>query len=269
MSLSINSSFAANSPSVGSQQNRLLQQISSATKVNSAADDAAGLAIATKMDAQLSGDAVAMRNAADGISYAQTASGALDSVASNLQRMRELAVQAGNGIYNDSDRAAMQKEYSALAEDTQNILKTSSFNGQTLFDSNSELSFQVGADAGDQISISSVDLATALEESGALTSSLTSQSGAADALSALDDSLQQVSSEQANYGAAISRFESSINSTQIRAENTAAAQSRIMDTDLAAATADLAKEEIKNQARIAVQAQANGNAQQILRLLGG
>ncbi|WP_430459567.1 flagellin [Thalassolituus sp. LLYu03] len=269
MSLSINSSTVGTSPSVSNQQNRLFQQISSASRVNSAADDAAGLAIATQMDAQLSGDRVAMRNTADGISYAQTASGALDSVTSNLQRMRELAVQAGNGAYNDSDRAALQKEYSALADDTQNILKTSSFNGQSLFSNSNALNFQVGADAGDQISIDGNDLAGALADSGVFGASVASQSGAADALAVLDDSLQQVSGRQAEFGAAISRFESSIDSTQIQSENTASARSRIMDTDFATATSELTKEQIKNQAQIAVQAQANGNAQQILRLLGG
>lgn len=269
MSLSINSSTAGTSPSVSSQQNTLMQQISSGRRINSAADDAAGLVVDTGLSSQIRGDQVAIRNAADGISYTQVASGALSQVTDNLQRIRELSVQAGNGILSDSDRSALQKEVSALSEANQQILSDSSFNGVKLFSNDNSQVFQVGANSGDQIEISGSNLLQQIQDSGANELNIGSAASAGDALATVDNALSLISQQQSELGAVANRFEASVANTQVSIENSAAAQSRISDTDLASATAELVKQQILGQAQIAVQGQANAQTQQMLRLLGG
>ncbi len=274
MAISINNGAAITGPALNSQKNssqqtQLAQQLSSGKRINGAADDAAGLAIATGLSSQTRGEQVAMRNAGDGISYTQVASGALSQVSDNLQRMRELAVQAGNGALADSDRAALQKEVTALGDSNQQILKDTSFNGQTLFSSDKTLTFQVGADAGEQIDVTAANLLQQLDEQGAYGLDVSTQQGAAAALSVVDESLSTVSSRQSELGAVANRFAAGIERSKVSAENSAAAQSRISDTDFAQATSERAAAQIREQAQIAVQAQANGEAKNILRLLGG
>ncbi len=274
MAISINNGAAITGPALNSQKNssqqtQLAQQLSSGKRINGAADDAAGLAIATGLNRQTRGEQVAMRNAGDGISYTQVASGALSQVSDNLQRMRELAVQAGNGALADSDRAALQKEVTALGDSNQQILKDTSFNGQTLFSSDKTLTFQVGADAGEQIDVTAANLLQQLDEQGAYGLDVSTQQGAAAALSVVDESLSTVSSRQSELGAVANRFAAGIERSKVSAENSAAAQSRISDTDFAQATSERAAAQIREQAQIAVQAQANGEAKNILRLLGG
>ncbi|MCT7360856.1 flagellin [Thalassolituus pacificus] len=274
MAISINNGAAITGPALNSQKNssqqtQLAQQLSSGKRINGAADDAAGLAIATGLNSQTRGEQVAMRNAGDGISYTQVASGALSQVSDNLQRMRELAVQAGNGALADSDRAALQKEVTALGDSNQQILKDTSFNGQTLFSSDKTLTFQVGADAGEQIDVTAANLLQQLDEQGAYGLDVSTQQGAAAALSVVDESLSTVSSRQSELGAVANRFTAGIERSKVSAENSAAAQSRISDTDFAQATSERAAAQIREQAQIAVQAQANGEAKNILRLLGG
>ena len=274
MAISINNGAAITGPALNSQKNssqqtQLAQQLSSGKRINGAADDAAGLAIATGLNSQTRGEQVAMRNAGDGISYTQVASGALSQVSDNLQRMRELAVQAGNGALADSDRAALQKEVTALGDSNQQILKDTSFNGQTLFSSDKTLTFQVGADAGEQIDVTAANLLQQLDEQGAYGLDVSTQQGAAAALSVVDESLSTVSSRQSELGAVANRFAAGIERSKVSAENSAAAQSRISDTDFAQATSERAAAQIREQAQIAVQAQANGEAKNILRLLGG
>ena len=281
MAISINNGAAITGPALNpqknsSQQTQLAQQLSSGKRINGAADDAAGLAISTGLNSQARGEQVAMRNAGDGISYTQVASGALSRVSDNLQRMRELAVQAGNGALADSDRAALQKEVTALGDSNQQILKDTSFNGQTLFSSDKTLTFQVGADAGEQIDVTAANLlqqldeqgAYGLDEQGAYGLDVSTQQGAAAALSVVDESLSTVSSRQSELGAVANRFTAGIERSKVSAENSAAAQSRISDTDFAQATSERAAAQIREQAQIAVQAQANGEAKNILRLLG-
>jgi flagellin len=274
MAISINNGAAITGPALNSQKNssqqtQLTQQLSSGKRINGAADDAAGLAIATGLNSQTRGEQVAMRNAGDGISYTQVASGALSQVSDNLQRMRELAVQAGNGALADSDRAALQKEVTALGDSNQQILKDTSFNGQTLFSSDKTLTFQVGADAGEQIDVTAANLLQQLDEQGAYGLDVSTQQDAAAALSVVDESLSTVSSRQSELGAVANRFAAGIERSKVSAENSAAAQSRISDTDFAQATSERAAAQIREQAQIAVQAQANGEAKNILRLLGG
>lgn len=274
MAISINNGAAITGPALNSQKNssqqtQLAQQLSSGKRINGAADDAAGLAIATGLNSQTRGEQVAMRNAGDGISYTQVASGALSQVSDNLQRMRELAVQAGNGALADSDRAALQKEVTALGDSNQQILKDTNFNGQTLFSSDKTLTFQVGADAGEQIDVTAANLLQQLDEQGAYGLDVSTQQGAAAALSVVDESLSTVSSRQSELGAVANRFAAGIERSKVSAENSAAAQSRISDTDFAQATSERAAAQIREQAQIAVQAQANGEAKNILRLLGG
>lgn len=266
MAVSLNNPLSGALQPAG-QLNRLYQQVSSGSRINSAADDAAGLVISTAMTSQLRGDQVALRNTADGLSYTSVASGALSQVSSNLQRMRELAVQSANGILSDSDRSALQAEVTQLTDSTRTLLRDSEFNGQKLFSGDNTLSFQTGADPADRITLSSSNLLASLEEGGLAQLSIRSPEGAASALGVLDSSLQQVSGRQAELGAVANRFEASINRTQSSMENTAAARSRISDADLARAISELTQGQIRSQAQIAVQAQANAQGSQLLRLL--
>ena len=254
------------SNSVPEQINRLQQQISTGQRINSAADDAAGLVISTGQDSQIRGLSTAIRNANDGISLTQVASGALSQVTDNLQRIRELSLQAANGILNDSDRQALQSEIDQLTESSRGILEDTNFNGVALFDNESELNFQVGPDAGDQIQVQGSNLLQQVQGFEGL--DVTQPDGAAQAIESIDNSLAAISERQSELGAVANRFESSIRQTQDTLVNTQAARSRITDSDLAQSISALSNEQVRNQAQIAVQAQANANAGDVLRLLG-
>ncbi|MCS6945940.1 MAG: flagellin [Sutterellaceae bacterium] len=241
-----------------------VQRLSSGLRVNSAKDDAAGLAIAERMTAQVRGMNVAIRNAADGISLAQTAEGALAAIGNNLQRMRELAVQAANAT-SSADLAALNAEYQELVAENTRLIAVTSFNGTALLSGSISLTFQVGADnnANNRIVVSTT--------SGlSITSgNLTSQANAQTAISNMDTALNTVNTLRATFGATQSRFESVINGLQIAAENVAASRSRILDADYAAETAALTRAQILQQAGVAMLAQANAMPQNVLSLLRG
>tara|TARA_B100001109_G_scaffold101482_2_gene82891 strand:- start:19651 stop:20445 length:795 start_codon:yes stop_codon:yes gene_type:complete len=240
------------------------QQISSGSAINSAADDAAGLSIASRMDAALSGKRMAMRNAADGMSYAETANGALETLAGNVSRIRELAVQAGNGVLNDDDRMAIQAEITALNDENSQLMGQASFNGQPLFSREEALSFQVGEGAGDTVEVP----APALNELDSQSGNALTASAAQSLIQATDDDLQALSASMADNGVLMNRFSSTMDALASSISNDAESLSRIQDTDIAEAASRRAGEQVREQVQIAVQAQANLRGEDVLRLLG-
>jgi len=283
-----------------------MQRLSSGLRVNSARDDAAGLAIAERMGAQIKGMNVAVRNANDGISLAQTAEGALGKIGDNLQRMRELAVQSRNATNSDGDRANLQKEFKQLQAEIDRTVKGTKFNGTALFASGASttLSFQVGAgtDATDRIDIEGAVLgggtagtATVVDSTAAtatadLLATVTSNwdgtngisigggaSGVAtniattsqidDAINVIDKALDTINDQRASFGASQNRFEAVISNLQTNIENQTASRGRIVDADFATETANLSRAQILQQAGTAMVAQANQLPQQVLSLL--
>lgn len=259
-----------------------MQRLSSGLRVNSAKDDAAGLAIAERMNAQVRGMNVATRNANDGISMAQTAEGALSKIGDNLQRMRELAVQAANDTNNSADRGSLDKEYQQLAQEIARVVTSTKFNGRQLLNNTAATVFQVGANTGsdNQITLTSVDLsaASALDVTagspaslngalGSLSSGSTDATAARASMDSIDKALDLVNDNRATLGAAQNRFEAVVSNLQVAAENASASRSRIMDADFAAETANLSRTQILQQAGTAMVAQANQMPQSVLKLI--
>jgi len=248
-----------------------MQRLSSGLRVNSAKDDAAGLAIAERMQTQIRGMNVAIRNANDGISLAQTAEGAIGKLADMMQRMRELAVQSANATNGDDDRGNLDSEYQQLALEIDRTIGSTKFNGLQILgtDAGVTLNFQVGANTDDTVGVDTVDLSADTDIDAVTTGNITDVAGATAAMDAIDAALKAVNTERANYGAVQNRFEAIIGSLQVSAENQAAARGRIMDADFAAETANLSRTQILQQAGTAMVAQANALPQQVLKLLQG
>jgi flagellin len=254
-----------------------MQRLSSGLRVNSAKDDAAGLAIAERMNTQVRGMNVAVRNANDGISLAQTAEGALSKVGDNLQRMRELAVQARNSTNSDSDKDSLNKEFVQLQEEIRRVLGGTTFNGKAILgDDATGLTFQIGANttADDTITVTTENLTTATDITAVTGTSAvidaTATSGALKTvIDDIDTALDAVNNTRATFGATQSRFEAVISNLQQAVENQSAARSRIMDADFASETAAMSRAQILQQAGTAMVAQANALPQQVLRLLQG
>ncbi|MBK1615727.1 flagellin FliC [Rubrivivax gelatinosus] len=261
-----------------------MQRLSSGLRVNSAKDDAAGLAIAERMNAQVRGMNVAIRNANDGISMAQTAEGALGKVGDALQRMRELAVQARNASNSDDDKESLDKEFGELAKEIQRVLGGTTFNGKHILGSEAaSLTFQVGANTTDDdtIVLTTSDLTQATEitsiagtyaDVAGTRKTIGSAATVTDiglVIDGIDDAINKVNSERATLGASQSRFDAVISNLMVSSENQSAARSRIMDADFAAETANLSRAQILQQAGNAMVAQANQLPQQVLRLLQG
>lgn len=244
-----------------SSLNTAIQRLSSGLRVNSAKDDAAGLAVATRMDAQIRGMNVAIRNSNDAISFAQTAEGALGKVTDALQRMRELSVQSANGSLSDPDRTNLQAEFSQLDAEITRLAGTK-FNGTAVFGATAT-TFQVGANAGDTIAVSAV---TAPAATGG---DISTAAGATTAIGTIDTALDAINTNRATLGAVQNRFESVVSSLQVNVENASAAKSRIMDADFAAETASLTRGQILQQAGTAMLAQANSLPNGVLQLLRG
>ena len=259
-----------------------MQRLSSGLRVNSAKDDAAGLAIAERMNAQVRGSQVAIRNANDGISLAQTAEGALSKVGDALQRMRELAVQGRNATNTSADKDSLDKEFGELAKEIQRVLNGTTFNGKAVLataDSGTQ-TFQVGANTtgNDRIDIVTSDLTTATEIT---TVAGTDNTGAGRAvidntaigtaidtvITNIDTALDKVNGERATLGASQNRFDAVISNLQVAVENQSASRSRIMDADFAQETANLSRAQILQQAGNTMVAQANQLPQQVLALL--
>jgi flagellin len=262
-----------NLPSLNAQRNlnssqgalhTSLQRLSSGLRVNSAKDDAAGMAIASRMESQIRGLNQAVRNASDGISLSQTAEGALGAIQSNMARMRELAVQGANATSN-SDIASINAEFTQLNAENARVVQATSFNNIQLLSQPVNQVFQVGAN-----SIAGVDsIAVVTHAAIAPTSTSLGETSASSQaeITKLDVDIANVAAARATYGAVQSRFESIINNLQIASENQTAARSRIMDTDYAAETASLTRAQILQQAGTAMLAQANQSPNGVLTLL--
>jgi len=252
-----------------------LQRLSSGLRINSAKDDAAGLAIAERFSSQIRGLEQANRNANDGISLLQTAEGAMDEIGNMLQRMRELAVQSANATVSNADKLSLNDEFTELQAEIVRITDTAEFNGVNLLGAEASLDFQVGFKSGaaNQIGISTFDLATRTVASGGLASAVsttTAISTADKALSAitrLDNAINNITSKRADFGAKQNRLESTVRNNANIIENQSAARSRVRDADFASETANLTRVQILQQAGTAMLAQANSVPQNVLSLL--
>jgi flagellin len=241
------------------------QRLSSGLRINSAADDAAGLQISSRLTSQVNGLNQGSRNANDGISVAQTAEGALDEYTNIVQRMRTLAVQSSNGSNSDADRTALDEEFTQLETELDRLADQTTFGGVNLLDATYSAAFQIGADAGQTISISITQNFSSATIGAA--GSLTGFAEAQTAITDLDSVLATVNSTRAELGARQNRFSSVVRSNDISAENLEASRSRIEDTDYAATSASLAKNSVLQQASSTMLAQANQQPQIALSLL--
>lgn len=254
----------------GNNLDTAFQRLSSGFRINSAADDAAGLQITDRMTSQVQGLDQAVRNANDGISLAQVAEGALSETTTALQRIRTLAIQSQNGINSSSDRAALQKEVAALKTEISRIASATQFAGVEVLSGAFSAAFLVGANAGQTIS---VNLSSANGASygasglGVGTADISTEAGASGALTAVDTAISSIGALRADLGAIQNRFQSTIRNLSNISENVASARSRIRDTDFATETAELSRWQIIQQASTTVLAQANQRPQAALSLL--
>jgi flagellin len=247
-----------------------MERLSSGLRVNSSRDDAAGLAIASRMEAQVRGQNVAIRNANDAISLAQTAEGGISKITDMLQRMRELAVQSANATNTTADRGNLDAEFQALSAEVTRTISATRFNGLSIIGAGAGTqTFQVGENSGDRIDVITSNLSANGNMTGVAATAITSTDAASTAMVAIDAALSTANVERANYGAAQNRFEAIISTLQVAATNNAAARGRIMDADFATETANLSRAQILQQAGTAMMAQANQVPQQVLQLLRG
>ncbi|WP_194723866.1 flagellin domain-containing protein [Noviherbaspirillum malthae] len=258
--------------------NTSIQRLSSGLRVNSAKDDAAGLAIATKMDSSIRGNTVAIRNANDGISMVQTAEGALTNISDALQRMRELATQSANGSNSTDERENLDTEFTQLKDEIVRIAESTTFNGLNLLSAASgagsvagAVSMQVGSmDAeNNRIEINFTDVQDADGFSDVTGGDIKTAAKAQSAMTDIDNALKSINTMRSEFGAAQNRLGYAISNLQSSVENQSAARSRIMDTDFAAETAKLARNQILQQAGTAMLAQANSLPQNVMTLLRG
>jgi flagellin len=265
----INTNISAmKAATASSQANKALgtamERLSTGKRINSAKDDAAGLAIATSMTSQIRGMSQGVRNANDGISMAQTAEGGLNEVTNMLQRVRELAVQSSSGTYQADDRANLQAEVDELKLQMNSVVANSEFNGVKLFDaSTATVTIQAGAESTDTVDLAMADL------SGLSTATfdISTAAGATTAMATADTQLEAISTARATLGAGQSRLESAVNTLTNNVTNLSDARSRIEDTDYSAETTALAKAQILSQASTAMLSQANQSQQNVMSLL--
>jgi len=272
MGLRVNTNIASLTAqrNLGSVTGRLqgnYSRLSSGLRIATAADDAAGLGISERMRGQIRSLAVAGRNAQDGVSLSQTAEGALQEVNNNLNRMRELAIQASNGTLTTADRSTLDTEFQALISEIDRIANQTTFNGVSLLNGGtSSLAIQVGTSSGETISISLGDTTSSTLALSSL--GVTTSAGASSALASLDTAIDSVTTARGQLGAATNRMNSAIASIANTRENLSAAESRIRDVDVATETADLTRNSILQQASVSILAQANTQPQLALSLLG-
>ena len=285
MAMTINTNVASlnaqrNTATNSASLSTTMQRLSSGLRINSAKDDAAGLAIADRMNTQVRGMNVAVRNAGDAISMAQVAEGGLSTMNDLLQRMRELAVQASNApnsAGSAGDIAKLDNEYKQLGAELSRMLDATQFNGEKILNGSASYVFQVGANAGaeNQITIANGDISlsgnaafSAVASGGASATLITGTASANTAnIAALDAAISAVNDRRASLGALQSRFENTISYLRTASENQSAARGRIMDADFAAETANLSRTQVLQQAGTAMIAQANQAPQQVLALL--
>ena len=278
MSLSVNSNVI----SLNAQRNlsmsqsslaTSMQRLSSGLRISSAADDAAGLAISQRMSAQVRGMNVAIRNANDGISLAQTADGALASVGDSLQRMRELSVQARNSTNSASDKDSLNQEFQQLGAEIGRVLGGTTFNGSAILGAGAgALNFQVGANttANDSIAITTTNMtadATVLAVTGSTIDNTSTSATLKTVIDNIDTAINTINTQRATFGASQNRFSAVVSNLQSSVENQSAARSRITDADFATETSNMSRAQILSQAGTAMVAQANQLPQSVLKLL--
>lgn len=248
-------------------QGQAMERLSTGKRINGAKDDAAGLAIATTMTADIRAMKQGVRNANDGIALAQTAEGALDEVSNMLQRVRELAVQSKTDTYSDTDRGYMDAEVDELQAQISDILSNTQFNGVSVFSttSGSDVTFTIATDATNEVTLTSKAISGTNISTTAL--DVTSSTNAATTIDNVDLALADISSTRATLGAGQNRLESAINNLNTNSTNLSDARSRIVDTDYSEETTALAKAQILSQASTAMLAQANQSQQNVLSLL--
>lgn len=237
-----------------------LERLSSGLRINSASDDPAGLAVSQKMTTQIEGQSQGIQNLRDGLSMLQTAAGGAGQIESNLQRIRELSVQAANATLTESDREAIQTEVDQLKDEIDRVAEDTQFNNKNLLNgnissSNGGADIQAGANEGESVNLAIGDLST--ESLGVNSVDLSSQSGASDAIGTIDDAISQVSSEQSNIGATSNRFLETIDVNTISRNNLAESRSKIRDANFATETTERAQASIRTQAGTSILAQAN------------
>jgi flagellin len=242
-----------------------MERLSSGFRINRAADDAAGLAISEKLHSQIGGLDQASRNAQDAVSLVQTGEGALAEVQSMLQRVRDLAVQFNNGTLSASDQAAITAEVAQLCGEISNIGSQTSFNGISLLSGNATITFQVGANDGESLTVSAVSLFGAAT-TNQVQSTLFTFSGTV-SLSSIDAAIQNVSNARSTFGSVQNRLEHRLNNIATYEENLQASESRIKDVDMASEMVNFTKLQILNQAGTSMLAQANSAPQSVLSLL--
>ncbi len=267
MSLRINSNVDAlqgynNLNKTSSMVSKSMERLSSGFRVNGAADDSAGLSISERMRGQIRGLSQATANIGDAVSFVQTAEANLGEVHGMLQRVRELAVQYKNGSLSTTDQAAIQSEVNQLASEIGRIGTSAKFNGIGLLDNNNTISFQVGANDGETVTLASITLSTALGTSYYALSAAGTQD-----LAEIDTAINAVSTQRSVFGAAQNRLEYAANATKSYHENLVAAESRIRDVDMAQEMVSLTKNQVLAQAGTAMLAQANQSGQGVLSLL--
>ncbi|GAB6448879.1 flagellin [Bacillus cereus] len=243
-----------------------MERLSSGKRINSASDDAAGLAIATRMDSKIRGMEVGIRNSNDGISAAQTAEGALGSITNILQRMRDLAVQSSNGTNNTDDSASLDGEYTQLKDEIDHIASNTTFNGVNLLNvtGGGKLAIQLSDVKGDTMDINTMDATSATLK---VTTKIDTATNAGTAMKEIDDALKAVSTARADYGANLNRLNFNIDNINSSKNNLAAAKGRIEDADMAAEVSEMTKNRILTQTGMAMLSQANQNPQQVMSLI--
>jgi flagellin len=266
MSLRINNNieaFDAHRQLEGTQTllSQSMEKLSSGLRINRAADDAAGLAISEKMRAQINGLNQAHQNALDGISMVQTAEGALNEVHAILQRVRELAVEYNNGTLSSSDRSAIDAEIAQLSTEVERIVQTTAFNGSPVLSGNAPVTFQIGANAGETITVTGASLGGAF-----LSVFQAFANGSAD-ITTVNDAISSVADTRAMFGATQNRLEHTVNNLGVYQENLQAAESRVRDVDMASEMVNFTKLQILSQSGTAMLAQANQLPQNVLKLL--
>jgi flagellin len=273
MAMSINTNVLSltTQRNLGGNQSSLstsMQRLSSGLRVNTSKDDAAGMAIASRMETQVRGMNIAARNASDAISLVQTAEGAIGKVSDMLQRMRELAVQAANATNNTGDRANLDAEFQQLSQEVTRTIDNTRFNGSAILAGGAGTSsYQVGANSTDQVAVVTTQLNNASQITNVTGGGVSTTGAASTAMANIDSALTLVNTQRAMYGAVQNRFEAMIQVLQVNGENTSAARGRIMDADFATETANLSRSQILQQAASAMVAQANSMPQQVLQLL--
>ena len=265
--MSLNSQRALGKSQMSMQTS--LERLSSGLRINSAKDDAAGLAISERFTSQIRGLEQAVRNANDGISLVQTAEGALSEVENALQRMRELATQAANGTYNNSDRDSLNDEFGALASEIGRIADVTEFNNVNLLSNTAVLNMQVGWENGTNnvIAVSTRVVVTQTNMALVLAGDVSAVASATALMSALSGAIDEISNIRADFGAVQNRLESAVRNMENVIENQSAARSRVLDADFARETANLTRTQILQQAGTAMLAQANAMPQNVLSLL--